>query len=333
MPNLTFSSSKRDHRTPFGLFIGDGASNGTIVHAGEVNNGLACQCICPLCSGQLIAAQGKIRQPHFRHHRPDTVCGGGYETALHLFAKQVLAKGPLWLPPVGSPLFRFSGWCKLEPERSQIEHRFDAFTPDVTIWGGSEVYLVEVRVTNPVSADKRRRIAEVGIPCIEVDLSGYSAFGLSVEEVREDILYRASRDWVYHPVLEELTALEKERAKLSMWSAQIKSYRKWLDQWIAGQVSRRAKRPAASQMSAASPIRSINRLAQPSRNPDRASRFGSSARHQSRPIEAADSGHLRRGWLEDRLPITATEPVVEDALASQPWQRFVDWHLNSIRSA
>ncbi len=66
----------------------------------EVDRGLACNCICPVCETQLVAKKGKKNEHHFAHYNAQE-CAGALETVLHLKAKEVLEKTNLILiPPI-----------------------------------------------------------------------------------------------------------------------------------------------------------------------------------------------------------------------------------------
>lgn len=77
--------------TQFGLKI----RNNKIVHISEIppeENGDECNCICPKCGDKLTARTlGKKNKPCFAHSNKEQ-CEGSLETALHLFAKEVLKK-------------------------------------------------------------------------------------------------------------------------------------------------------------------------------------------------------------------------------------------------
>jgi len=66
-----------------------GQKDGELLTASEVERGLACNCVCPACGHRLQSHQGKQRNPYFSHYRGSD-CGAGYETALHLLAKDIL---------------------------------------------------------------------------------------------------------------------------------------------------------------------------------------------------------------------------------------------------
>ena len=62
-----------------------------IVHISDVDKGLNCNVICPLCKSKLVAKKGSKNKHHFTHHNNDE-CRGGIETSLHLAAKDILSK-------------------------------------------------------------------------------------------------------------------------------------------------------------------------------------------------------------------------------------------------
>ena len=71
------------HRNPDWKNTGWGSRNGKAVRVSEVSRGLACECVCPGCGGQLVAKKGMQRAHHFAH--ANTVdCDGLGESALHL---------------------------------------------------------------------------------------------------------------------------------------------------------------------------------------------------------------------------------------------------------
>lgn len=81
----------RDHRKDFDTAFG--LKDGKIIHISEVpieDNGLKCGCLCPVCNDMLVAKKkGKKRVPYFAH-KSNSSCTGSIETALHLFAKEVI---------------------------------------------------------------------------------------------------------------------------------------------------------------------------------------------------------------------------------------------------
>lgn len=61
--------------------------DGALVHIDSVESGLACGCVCPVCSSQLLARKGKKNIHHFSHNG-DSNCNS--ETVLHWLGKQFL---------------------------------------------------------------------------------------------------------------------------------------------------------------------------------------------------------------------------------------------------
>lgn len=69
-----------------------GKDLGKLVSVIKVLNGLACNCICPECQAPLVA-KNKLtnkKAPHFAHASGNACIGGGLESAIHLFAKDIL---------------------------------------------------------------------------------------------------------------------------------------------------------------------------------------------------------------------------------------------------
>ena len=65
--------------------------NNLLVHVDSVGRGYACNCICPYCKKPLSARQGN--NTHSFAHRPKEGCGYGYQTSLHLLAKEIIKDG------------------------------------------------------------------------------------------------------------------------------------------------------------------------------------------------------------------------------------------------
>jgi len=82
-------------KNPFGL------RDNKIIHINDIplnERGLKANCICPSCNKPLLAVLGNKQVHHFRHYNED--CGAALESALHLFAKQVIKKNKkIVLPP------------------------------------------------------------------------------------------------------------------------------------------------------------------------------------------------------------------------------------------
>lgn len=161
---------------PFGL------RDGRFLFVNEVSPGIGCGCVCPECGMPLIARnrefEGRQRARHFQHARA-TTCQGGWETAVHRMAKEVLADaGAIMLPRWTS------GDIEIEPSTFSIS----ASRLEVSLLGGciradavlngvaDDVELsqlcVEIRVHHAVDSTKRDLLTLHGVDVIEIDLSG-----------------------------------------------------------------------------------------------------------------------------------------------------------------
>ena len=65
--------------------------DGIAMSVENVESGLKCGCICPSCGEPLVAKKGTKRMHHFSHYSGHN-CEYGYETSLHLAAKDILSK-------------------------------------------------------------------------------------------------------------------------------------------------------------------------------------------------------------------------------------------------
>ncbi len=100
--------------------LGIDRKSGKIGSIQEVPKGLQCDCICPDCSQQFVAAQGRKNEWHFRYHK-ETKCNGGQETALHRLAKEIILRNYQFeLPEYGTIL----------SENPEYEKRFQTIQPD-----------------------------------------------------------------------------------------------------------------------------------------------------------------------------------------------------------
>jgi hypothetical protein len=206
-------------KVPFGL------RDGRLFDPSQVENGKRCGCDCPGCHRPLIARQ-HVQTPHFAH-APGKDCSSGYETAIHLAAKQLISERmEIALPPLDwrSP----PGWGAREglPQRLansllvklsnvRVEHWMDGIRPDIVATHNGRDLLVEIAVTHFVEPEKRSKIEARGIPAIELDISeSKEAIGFSTLE-RLLFSVPSTGEWIYHPELADRTKKElAEREKM-----------------------------------------------------------------------------------------------------------------------
>ena len=183
--------------------------DGSIVNISEVESGLKCGCICPACSEQLVAKKGKKMKHHFAHYSGKT-CSYGYESSLHLAAKDILSKAKKMTIPAVYVHFpdSYKGdelICEakeIEIEDVELEKQFGSIVPDVVVKAGGKSFFVEIYVTHCIDEIKLEKIRKAQISTIEIDLSKKTS-AISAEELSE-LLLRDSREkqWKYNKLAE-----------------------------------------------------------------------------------------------------------------------------------
>ena len=184
--------------------------DGNIVSIDDVPSGKECGCVCPACGDELIARKGQKRMHHFAH-RSNEDCEYGYESSLHLAAKDILSRAKkMVIPPVyvefpqsGKPKELISKGREISIDDVKLENRFDDIIPDIVVDSGDEHFFIEIYVTHPIDDEKLKKLKEKKISTIEIDLSKEKR-DISVEEL-SDILLKTSpqKSWKYNAVSEK----------------------------------------------------------------------------------------------------------------------------------
>jgi hypothetical protein len=164
-------SSVSDLLIPYAL------KDGAPIHASDVDRGLACNCICPSCHERLIAKKGGIRVDHFAHHSAKS-CPGALESSLHIAAKDILEKEKrITLPAVhiqlksDGPSLQRAGPKPYRVDSVREEKKIENIIPDLILIIDKRELIVEIFVTQKVDSQKIRKITELGMSAIEIDLS------------------------------------------------------------------------------------------------------------------------------------------------------------------
>lgn len=164
--------------------------NNKLVHIDSVPNGLKCNCHCPSCGENLSARQGKKKQHSFAHSsQNESKCAYGYQTSLHLLAKEIFNEGcEILLPPVNydeeefdyskfdsksyneihNPLYKA---YKFQADSVELEKQYDNFIPDIILYYKGKPLVVEIYVTHPVDDEKKEKIRKSEVSAVEFDLS------------------------------------------------------------------------------------------------------------------------------------------------------------------
>lgn len=187
-----------DIKLPFGI------RDGTVVHISQVQQGLACGCVCPVCKKPLVARKGAVVVPHFAHYQ-GAECARAAETALHLEAKRILAeRREIWLPEVTVSIGSYGRCIEISPERAfaldevQAECRTGDVVPDIMARCGEIQLMIEITVTHGVDEAKFRKIRQFGISTIEIDLSSVCR-AFSAEDLCDAVIRQtANKQWVFN---------------------------------------------------------------------------------------------------------------------------------------
>ncbi|MBQ0819462.1 hypothetical protein KBI52_04370 [Microvirga sp. HBU67558] len=165
-----------------------------------------------------------MKDHHFGHHSSgnERPCRTGPETALHKFAKEVLARRlHLFLPTLDLTEGE-DRWIGFEGrifnfDSALLENRLGSIVPDVIVRKGDRDLLVEFAVTHECGPEKIAQIEEMNLSAIEIDLSGISHEIDSREGLERAILDKAPRKWLHNPMLRDgqaaLDARRQQRAE------------------------------------------------------------------------------------------------------------------------
>ena len=178
-------------RLPFGL------RNGQMISIDTVKRGLACKCICPKCNNKLVAVKADVYRHHFRHHIEGSSCVGARETALHLYAKQIICSElQLWLPD-------YYSWIKSDLgsiTNALPEQRIWDIQPDVLLqYENNEQIAVEIYVAHLVPPEKIEKILQYNLATLEIDLSKHRDCD-DPDTLKQAILFNAPREWLCPPL-------------------------------------------------------------------------------------------------------------------------------------
>ena len=179
--------------------------DGVVIHIKNAERGLKCGCTCPACGEPLVAKKGKKMMHHFSHHAAH-YCEYGYESSLHLAAKEILSHAKRMTLPAVYVSFPNSnrekemvhGTMEIQIDRVELERRFGDVIPDVVIYAGGKQFFVEVYVTHCIDDEKLAKLKEADISTIEIDLSKKNGI-TSVEELEEILLSESEeKQWKYN---------------------------------------------------------------------------------------------------------------------------------------
>lgn len=179
--------------------------DGRAVHVSEVESGLKCGCVCPACGEPLVAKKGKIMVNHFAHASGGT-CEYGYESALHLAAKELIAKARKFTIPAVYLSFPnthkkkqlISDSKEITVDGVELEYRCGSIIPDIMLLSGKKKLFVEIFVTHKVDECKQKEIEQLHVSTIQIDLSKCEKT-ITVEELSEILIGDSDlKKWIYN---------------------------------------------------------------------------------------------------------------------------------------
>lgn len=157
-------------KNPFGIL------NGELVLVDDVESGLACNCICIQCGEKLVAKKGDTNIHHFAH-LGSRVCERAFQLGMIEKARKILQKAKkIELPEVKFPFSKYQFEEVLykgqiiEFDEAKTEHLCDDVFPDLVLYSKGRPLLIEIVVTHNVDTEKKRKIKELGISALEINL-------------------------------------------------------------------------------------------------------------------------------------------------------------------
>lgn len=181
-----------------------------LVNISQVCSGLKCNCVCPACGSKLVARKGEKKIHHFAHYNTEE-CEYGYETSLHLGAKQILLEAKeITLPDV---YLRFPNSHKekelispaqrIKIDTVVLEKGIDDIIPDVIIKVNDKFLMLEIFVTHRIDDIKLNKIRKIGISTIEIDFSRQKDI-ITYEKLKETIINGIEdKEWIYNSLEEK----------------------------------------------------------------------------------------------------------------------------------
>ncbi len=136
-------------------------ASGHIVHIDKVENGLKCNCMCPVCNTTLIARQGEVRDNHFAHSNGKE-CITAPETALHLLAKEIIRE---------NVKLKLDKNKEFEYESTELEKKIQNFRVDAYVKNENSDLIIEIFVTHSLENDKIKELKKDKTPILEINLS------------------------------------------------------------------------------------------------------------------------------------------------------------------
>ncbi|XOK13271.1 hypothetical protein ACI6PO_15660 [Agrobacterium tumefaciens] len=198
------------------ILVAEDAVDGSLRHITEVPNGAACRCVCFGCKKRLIAKNGgdPARMAHHFAHRAEDAefdCVSAGETALHIRAKEIIAKHCRVTLPATFTLGLDGKQVEVTPQRSiyltdvRLEAAAGELIPDVTaIMSDGRKIFIEIANTHLCPPEKIEKLGVMGVEVLEIMVSAYR--DISLDELDEIILDMAPRKLIHSSEVKAMAA-------------------------------------------------------------------------------------------------------------------------------
>jgi len=236
-----------------------GKKKDKLYHISIVENGLACNCICPSCGERLVAVNRiKKAKPraHFRHYSNINCDHKTYrETIVHLLSKQIIEeKGYIVLPKISYTLNTdYSSYLtSIDPDNLpdnlppyidqkielynlkfdsiKIEKKKRKIKPDLQVFINGTLLIIEIAYSHFVDQKKLKKIKKDHLNAIEINLSHLNK-NSSQQDIENEIFNNVYRNiyWLNNKRNDEKLRLKLNQAieiRNFCWteSKQLKTY-------------------------------------------------------------------------------------------------------------
>jgi hypothetical protein len=181
-----------------------------LVHVSEVEAGLACGCVCPACKETLVAKKGPKLTHHFSH-LCGLDCAHAFETALHLAAKRVLETHKrMRIPDVSVGFNSYKKPWVISVERDihfeqvSVETKLGNVVPDLLVHVEGRPLAIEIAVTHFVDGLKLKKLSDLGLSTLEIDLAEFSRTP-TLEVLEDEIVFSVrSKRWLFNAKVEAI---------------------------------------------------------------------------------------------------------------------------------
>lgn len=145
--------------------------------------------LCIECKEELRPAQGKERAHHFKHKK-NSQCNTSPETELHKLAKIIIEQN--------NEILLYEK-VKFNYNKCDIEKQIRDIRPDVIIENNEgEKWIIEICVTHAIDEEKKKKIQEMQLNCIEIALDK-DLYGKALNVIKNEVLQNPNNRTKIYP--------------------------------------------------------------------------------------------------------------------------------------